>query len=282
MLKVSSAVLLGKSSYAQGEPRRSAWDNLRRLVEHLLRPREADRPYLKLCSDQRNTLLNVQISIKPLDASISPPIAPLDADPSLPPYDSKTNYLSPKPQFLHYRPNPRIEVYLHKEEGKWLKHYFLTESLSDTEVSKKIESRDLNKESEDDSSAEIINEEEEEPHDFEPKLIKTDEEKKTMLKPQFFPESKSIALLLVLLIARLLVSVIDSPSFDLSAYNEINISKFINRSVMVEFTKASYDGIARNLKKLSKNSAIAKKDHKKSTRKMTSLNRWKARLKYTI
>ncbi|EPS64830.1 hypothetical protein M569_09953 [Genlisea aurea] len=31
-------------------------------------------------------------------------LAPLDADPSLPPYDPKTNYLSPRPQFLHYKP----------------------------------------------------------------------------------------------------------------------------------------------------------------------------------
>ncbi|KAL6970481.1 hypothetical protein U1Q18_030180 [Sarracenia purpurea var. burkii] len=100
--------------------------------------------------------------------------------------------------------------------------------FSDIEASEEIESRDSNKESEDDSSTEIINEEEENPHDFERQPIKTDEEKKTVLKPQFFPESKSIALLLVLLIACLLDSVIDSPSFDFPAYNEINMSKFIN------------------------------------------------------
>jgi hypothetical protein len=28
-----------------------------------------------------------------------------------PPYDPKTNYLSPRPQFLRYRPNPRVELY---------------------------------------------------------------------------------------------------------------------------------------------------------------------------
>ncbi|KAL6996567.1 hypothetical protein U1Q18_006699 [Sarracenia purpurea var. burkii] len=140
----------------------------------------------------------------------------------------KTDYLSTRPQFLRYRPNPRIEVYLHKEKSKRLEDCFLTEGFSDTEASEEIESKDSNKESEDDSSAEIINEEEEEPHDFKPHPIKTDEEKKTVLKPQFFPESKSIALLLVLLIACLSVSVIDSPSFDLPTYNEINMSKFIN------------------------------------------------------
>ncbi|GER49133.1 hypothetical protein STAS_26356 [Striga asiatica] len=42
-------------------------------------------------------------------------IAPLDADPSMPPYDPKTNFLSPRPQFLYYKPNPRIEILLNKE-----------------------------------------------------------------------------------------------------------------------------------------------------------------------
>lgn len=45
-------------------------------------------------------------------------IAPLDADPSLPPYDPKTNYLSPRPQFIRYKPNPRVGMLLNKE--KWL------------------------------------------------------------------------------------------------------------------------------------------------------------------
>ncbi|KAL1564548.1 hypothetical protein AAHA92_06875 [Salvia divinorum] len=43
------------------------------------------------------------------------PIAPLDADPSLPPYDPKTNYLSPRPQFIRYKPNPIVEMLLNKE-----------------------------------------------------------------------------------------------------------------------------------------------------------------------
>ncbi|KAL8541639.1 hypothetical protein ACS0TY_002779 [Phlomoides rotata] len=41
----------------------------------------------------------------------------IDADPLLPPYDPKSNYLSPRPQFLLYKPNPRIEVLLNKEKG---------------------------------------------------------------------------------------------------------------------------------------------------------------------
>ncbi|XP_028549676.1 uncharacterized protein LOC110095435 isoform X2 [Dendrobium catenatum] len=38
-----------------------------------------------------------------------PSCCPSDADPSLPPYDPMTNYLSPRPQFLHYKPKPMIE-----------------------------------------------------------------------------------------------------------------------------------------------------------------------------
>lgn len=45
-------------------------------------------------------------------------IAPLDADPLLPPYDPKTNYLSPRPQFIRYKPNPRVGMLLNKEN--WL------------------------------------------------------------------------------------------------------------------------------------------------------------------
>ncbi|KAL3621470.1 hypothetical protein CASFOL_036382 [Castilleja foliolosa] len=39
-----------------------------------------------------------------------PVIAPLDADQSTCPYDPKTNYLSPRPQFLYYIPNPRLNI----------------------------------------------------------------------------------------------------------------------------------------------------------------------------
>ncbi|CAH9074773.1 unnamed protein product [Cuscuta epithymum] len=45
-------------------------------------------------------------------------LAPLvAANPSVSPYDPKTNYLSPRPQFLHYRPNPRIEALKSMEKG---------------------------------------------------------------------------------------------------------------------------------------------------------------------
>ncbi|KAL5218889.1 hypothetical protein ABZP36_019573 [Zizania latifolia] len=49
--------------------------------------------------------------------------------PAAAPYDPKTNYLSPRPQFLHYKPNPRIELYRHG--GRRLEDGFASESSSE-------------------------------------------------------------------------------------------------------------------------------------------------------
>ncbi|ONK64904.1 uncharacterized protein A4U43_C07F31320 [Asparagus officinalis] len=80
-------------------------------------------------------------------------IAPLDADPSLPPYDPKTNYLSPRPQFLHYRPNPRIEQYLNREgefldvnNGRRLEDSFSLESSEDDDVTVLTEEKEKDSE----------------------------------------------------------------------------------------------------------------------------------------
>ncbi|CAL5358144.1 unnamed protein product [Camellia sinensis] len=188
------------------------------------------------------------------DSSMSPIIAPLDADPSLRPYDPKTNYLSPRPRFLHYRPNPRIER---------LEESFLSESFSDTEVTEvTTESESLQKESEDDSSSEAINEEVKvEPLVSEPKPsnapISTQISKETVeakIKLRFFTRSKSVALLLVLLIACLSVSVTDSPVFDSPVYKDLSMSKFYDPSEIAEFVKASFDGFAGNFKQWLANS----------------------------
>ncbi|KAJ4915968.1 Uncharacterized protein Rs2_01518 [Raphanus sativus] len=50
--------------------------------------------------------------VSPLPTSVPytfPVFESREVDPSVTPYDPKKNYLSPRPQFLHYRPNPRIE-----------------------------------------------------------------------------------------------------------------------------------------------------------------------------
>ncbi|KAL0723660.1 hypothetical protein Bca4012_038259 [Brassica carinata] len=65
--------------------------------------------------------------LSPLPTSVAPFTFPEfgsnEVDPSVTPYDPKKNYLSPRPQFLHYRPNPRIEC-------KQLDELFSSESSS--------------------------------------------------------------------------------------------------------------------------------------------------------
>lgn len=57
-----------------------------------------------------------------------------EVDPLVAPYDPKKNYLSPRPQFLHYKPNPRIEH--HFDESRKLEELFTSESSSsDTDLS---------------------------------------------------------------------------------------------------------------------------------------------------
>lgn len=171
---------------------------------------------------------------------VSPAIAPLDADPSLPPYDPRTNYLSPRPQFLHYKPNPRIEVLLNKEKGfdvgeaKKLDDSFLSELLSDNfsdlDGSESSLTEDLLKESDGSSSEEMVTEatvdreEEEEPKVSVPAIPVAKEiaepalpvaediyEAKMRAKPRSSTISKFFSLLLVLMIAFISISVTDSP-----------------------------------------------------------------------
>ncbi|KAL9244760.1 hypothetical protein vseg_018492 [Gypsophila vaccaria] len=74
-------------------------------------------------------------------------VAPFDVDPSLPPYDPKNNYLSPRPAFLHYNPNRRIE------------DDFTSESVSETEISsEEVQSHDSLNDEDVASSAEISSE----------------------------------------------------------------------------------------------------------------------------
>ncbi|XP_009774755.1 uncharacterized protein [Nicotiana sylvestris] len=160
---------------------------------------------------------------------VSTLIAPLDADPSLPPYDPKTNYLSPRPQFLHYKPNRRIEVLLNKEKGldvvggakslddSFLSELLLSDNISDTEDSESSQTAEESlKESDGSSSEEMLleaavdQEEEEEPKITEPAAEEI-AEAKMRTKPRSSVISKFFSLLLVLLIALVLISVTDSP-----------------------------------------------------------------------
>ncbi|KAM4098517.1 hypothetical protein ACJW30_07G084000 [Castanea mollissima] len=191
-----------------------------------------------------------------------PILAPLDADPSLPPYDPKTNYLSPRPQFLHYRPNPRIEVYLNKDDGRQLEESFISGSFSDTDATEEAQSDYSQRESEDVSSVEILKEEEEEEEEeekavdvSEPSPIRTHlpKEEETMKakggsKLHFFTRSKFMVLLLVLSVACLSVPFTNSPVIDPSGLKESSFIKIYDSYEIAEFAKANLDGLAQNFR----------------------------------
>ncbi|CAH8381229.1 unnamed protein product [Eruca vesicaria subsp. sativa] len=80
--------------------------------------------------DEDDVTVTDMDDFSPLPASVVPFTFPVfeanEVDASVTPYDPKKNYLSPRPQFLHYRPNPRVEC----------KELFSSESSStDTDLS---------------------------------------------------------------------------------------------------------------------------------------------------
>lgn len=183
-------------------------------------------------------------------SSASSILAPLDADPLMPPYDPKTNYLSPRPQFLHYRPKPRTELFNERELGDNLMYG----SFSDTEVTEDTQSEGSQK-SEDVSSDEVIEEEAgiSEPS---PALAEETVEAREVPKPYFFMRSKAIiALLLLFSIAFISVSVTNSSVMDhpvfqdfYKVYESSDFSEFAkaNFDQFSEFAKAKFDWSARN------------------------------------
>ena len=200
----------------------------------------------------------------------SPALAPLDADPSMPPYDPKTNYLSPRPQFLHYRPNPRVELYLNKErDGQSLDEIFASES-SETEVSEAEDSHsdDLQKESdaslanevkEEEESEELllisepnpnstfVEEEKEELLVSEPNSISTSVEKareKRVSKSHFFTRRKFDALLFVLTVGFLYASFSKSPVMDPSVLNNLTFPEPYVPPELSEYARQSFEALA--------------------------------------
>ncbi|XP_043709302.1 uncharacterized protein LOC122658418 isoform X2 [Telopea speciosissima] len=181
--------------------------------------------------------------------SPSPVLAPLDMDPCPPPYDPKTNYLSPRPQFLHYKPNPRIEVYFNKEleyddtgEGKRLEERFSSESSSETEITEESHSPSPEKEYEDAASSEMMPKEKKENHSSEPELTTTQDQNQVLRanetrKLHLLARSKSISLLLVLVVACLCFPVTDTPIHYPSLFKSQAISKFDSPARIAELAK---------------------------------------------
>ncbi|KAG6469350.1 uncharacterized protein LOC122033469 [Zingiber officinale] len=106
---------------------------------------------LEMCGEPRNVdleakngrgsgVLSSPCSLSRSTSTVTAAIASLDADPTLPPYDPHTNYLSPRPRFLHYKPNPRKQQYWFDDSGlteagdnKCLEDSFSSESCNDSE-----------------------------------------------------------------------------------------------------------------------------------------------------
>ncbi|BBH09734.1 hypothetical protein Prudu_022317 [Prunus dulcis] len=229
--------------------------------------------------DSVNLDPSFKISPPPCCPKSSPVIAPLDDDPAAHPYDPKTNYLSPRPQFLHYRPNPRIEYYLSKErEGKRLEDNFISGSSSDTDTTEETQSEYSQKELEDVTSDAVVKEEqqlpeenEEEEEEEEKQGVNVSEpcdisitntfmskeegaEVKWSSKTGFFWKSKFTALLLFLVVAFLSISVIHSPVIDSSVLKDLSFLKEYDHSEVAEFARSSLDGLARNFRVWSANS----------------------------
>ncbi|KAH1030905.1 hypothetical protein J1N35_043079 [Gossypium stocksii] len=153
-------------------------------------------------------------------------LAPLDADPLMLPHDPQTNYLSPRPQFLHYRPNPRIEFY-RERDGKQLEECLATESYYDTG---ETESEGSQRESEDAAAT-----------------VEESFEAKRRSRQRFCTKSKFIVLLMVLAFASFSVLAANSPAFTSSGLEELSLLNFHVPPQITAFAKAKFDVFSENL-----------------------------------
>lgn len=189
---------------------------------------------------------------------ISPPASssfPLDSGPSAPPYDPKKNYLSPRPQFLLYRPNPRVGFCLSEEsEGNRLEDTFVSGSFSDTDATEETQSEYSQKELDDVSSSEVLNaeekpEEEEQQEEGEELHVSQETVKSDgQPKPRFFWKKKLVVLLVVLSLACLSFSAINSPVVDPSMFEEATFSKLYDNTEIADFVKVSFTRFHQNLR----------------------------------
>ncbi|XP_039068661.1 uncharacterized protein LOC120214928 [Hibiscus syriacus] len=172
----------------------------------------------------------------------SPVSAPCGLEPLMVPYDPKTNYLSPRPQFLHYRPNPRIELYRERESMQF-DELFASESYSDTDATAETPTEGSRSDSEDISSGETMEEEEDEEElhvsDPNPSL-----KAKRKSKPRFPTEPKFITLLLFLGFACFSVLVVNYPAFTRGIEE---ISNYQVPQEVSEFAKANFGRFTQNL-----------------------------------
>ncbi|MED6161720.1 hypothetical protein PIB30_063371 [Stylosanthes scabra] len=206
---------------------------------------ETEPPFETVSLDHDCVNLDPTFKLSPTPPPASS-TAPLDADPSLPPpYDPKTNYLSPRPQFLHYKPRPRMDLC---SEG------IISGSFSDSEVTEDTQSEASQKEAEEVSSDETVTEEVSQ--SSEPSPAEGTIEAKEVPKRRFSMRSKAFGLIFLLSFAFLSISVINSPEVfqhtvfeDMyEAYEASQLSEFArdNFDHFTQFAEANFHRLARN------------------------------------
>ncbi|XP_039139503.1 uncharacterized protein LOC120276846 [Dioscorea cayenensis subsp. rotundata] len=166
---------------------------------------------------------------------------------SLPPYDPLTNYLSPRPQFLRYNPNRRVEkCYLKKDvaffdepEGDGISDdSFLSDCFTD--ITEEMQSSDLQKSSQEEEEEE--EEEEEVQGETKPQIVHIQTTRSTS-------RSKLVPFLLVLVMACLCIPLSDSPLVvsPSSVLKEGSLAKVEIREYLTDiaaFAKLNLEGLS--------------------------------------
>ena len=222
--------------------------------------------------------LDADPSLPPCDPSLPSYVPKTNyANPSPPPYDPKTNYLSPRPQFLLYKPNPRIQKLLNKKQEvglrgcKRLEDSFIFESLSDTETPEDTQSEDSSSveleegqnEEVEESEAALTETAQEEPNVSEPNPIDIRTSNGRALEAKGVSKSyssfrlKPIFVLLLLLVGCLCIPITDSPFIssviDSSVGEESSFTKLYEPAELSEFARTNFDGLTRNFRLWSAN-----------------------------
>ncbi|CAO2815869.1 unnamed protein product [Amaranthus hypochondriacus] len=185
------------------------------------------------------------LDVKNTDCS-SPSITPIhgDADPSsLPPYDPKTNLLSPRPQFLYYKPNPRIENYIN--QGIKFEDDFTSDSVSETESSEEVQSQASSSVGtscleEKSSSFELTSQEVEELEELDKPKIEA--------RLWFGAKWKVVTLILLMLLGGMSLSWF-YPGVRNAVYHEVTNSQFYrNPSLAAKVSRENLNGVCQNIK----------------------------------
>nr|XP_043626329.1 uncharacterized protein LOC122597818 [Erigeron canadensis] len=218
------------------------------------------------------------VKIRPFCCSpvTSPIIAPLDADPYVPPYDPKKNFLSPRPQYLRYKPNPRIDLLLNKEDYGEDDVTRLEESFnlsgssleSEEQVGKNEAKLDdsVNGSSEDISEVgsdethpdfEVVKASEPLSSDDSSEIVSEEKQSDSMVKkaskPLFFTRTKTVSFIFVMfIVACFSLSFTESPPIDLPIYNDIGFPDVYHESLkFAAFARESFDDVVANVKQWS-------------------------------